>query len=109
MVQIDYALSYNVRNKAIDILTLTSTFESWTDLVKFMSWFNKIIEARGRVMMIDICNKIGQESIDAFNRIGFNSLLRDEDVLKYPKQDGSKFYKLLFPVLKDFTQIGMED
>lgn len=109
MVQNDYTLSYNVKKKAIDILSTVCTFYDWDHADTFISWFNKIIDARGRVMLVDICNKIGAEPIEAFTRIGFNSNLGDGNIYAHTRPDGSVFYKLVFPVLKDFTQRGLRE
>ena len=109
MIQSDYALSYNVRNAAYDILESVREFNDWKRLDMFQNWFNSLIEARGRVMLIDICNKIGEEPIDAFTRIGFNSPIGDDNIYVFSKIDGSSFYKIIFPVLNDFTQQGMRN
>lgn len=103
MIQSDYALSYNVKNSAIKILKPLCLYADWPTLIKFMSWFNKIIENRGRVMMTDICDKVKVPAIEAYDRIGFNSLLEDDNVYEIERPDGTPAYRLLFPVLKDFT------
>ena len=106
MIQSDYALSYNVKNQAIDILNRISTFNDLEHLDRFIDWFNRIIENRGRVMMADICDKTGTDPIDAFVWVGFNSPIKDANIHALTKLDGTMFYKIIFPVLKDFTQIG---
>lgn len=103
MIQSDYALSYNVKNSAIKILKPLCLYPDWPTLIRFMSWFNKIIENRGRVMMSDICDMVKAPSIEAYSRIGFNSLLGEDNVYEIARPDGSSAYRLLFPVLKDFT------
>ena len=103
MIQSDYALSYNVKNSAIKILKPLCLYTDWPTLIRFMSWFNKIIENRGRVMMTDICDKVKVPAIEAYDRIGFNSLLEDDNVYEIERPDGTPAYRLLFPVLKDFT------
>lgn len=103
MIQSDYALSYNVKNSAIKILKPLCLYTDWPTLIKFMSWFNKIIENRGRVMMTDICDKVKVPAIEAYDRIGFNSLLEEDNVYEIERPDGTPAYRLLFPVLKDFT------
>lgn len=103
MIQSDYALSYNVKNSAIKILKPLCLYTDWPTLIRFMSWFNKIIENRGRVMMTDICDKVKVPAIEAYDRIGFNSLLEEDNVYEIERPDGTPAYRLLFPVLKDFT------
>lgn len=103
MIQSDYALSYNVKNSAIKVLKPLCLYTDWPTLVRFMSWFNKIIESRGRVMMSDICDKAKVPAIEAYDRIGFNSLLEEDNVYEIERPDGTPAYRLLFPVLKDFT------
>ena len=103
MIQSDYALSYNVKNSAIKILKPLCLYTDWQTLIRFMSWFNKIIENRGRVMMTDICDKVKMPAIEAYDRIGFNSLLEEDNVYEIERPDGTPAYRLLFPVLKDFT------
>ena len=103
MIQSDYALSYNVKNSAIKILKPLCLYTDWQTLIRFMSWFNKIIENRGRVMMTDICDKVKMPAIEAYDRIGFNSLLKEDNVYEIERPDGTPAYRLLFPVLKDFT------
>ena len=102
----DYALSYNVKEQAIDILKSIRDFETWARADNFVSWFNKLIESKGRVMMAEICKKMEKESIEPFERIGFNDAIRDSDIYELTRTDGSEFYQVLFPVLKDFTIRG---
>lgn len=106
MIQSDYALSYNVKDSAIKILKPLCFYTDWPTLVRFMSWFNKIIENRGRVMMADICDKVKVPPIEAYSRIGFNALLNEDDIYKIERPDGSYAFRLMFPVLKDFTIPG---
>lgn len=103
MIQSDYALSYNVKNAAIKILKPLCHYDDWGKLYKFAQWFNRIIDNRGRVMMTDICDKVKVKPIEAFDRIGFNTMLTEDNVYEIEKADGSTSCRLLFPVLKDFT------
>ena len=104
----DYALSYNVKEQVIDILKSIRNFETWTRVDNFVTWFNKLIELKGRVMMVEICKKMKKESIEPFERIGFNNAIRDSDIYELTRTDGSEFYQVLFPVLKDFTIKGVK-
>lgn len=106
MIQSDYALSYNVKDKVLDILWSICDFETWSRAEEFMGWFNGIIEAKGRVVMAEICKKMKKNSIEAFERIGFNDMMSENDIFEVRRMDGSEFYQILFPVLKDFTQKG---
>ena len=103
----DYALSYNVKEQVLDILKSIYNFETWNRASKFVAWFNKVMEAKGRVTIADICNKYKRESIEPFGRVGFDDFMRDIDIYELSRPDGSEFYRLLFPVLKDFTQKGI--
>lgn len=107
MIQTNYALSYNVKNQAIDILSSIRSFDTWKRVDDFIRWFNGVIEAKGRVLMTEICKKTKRDTIDQFERIGFNDKIRDNDIFEMTKIDGSEFYQVLFPVLKDFTQKGI--
>lgn len=108
MVQKDYALSYNVKDKVLDILWDIHDFETWNRANKFVTWFNGVIEAKGRVVMTEICKKMKKESIEPFERIGFNSPIPEEDIFEVTRMNGSEFYQIMFPVLKDFTQKGLK-
>ena len=103
MIQSEYALSYNVKKAVIDILESIREYDTITQMNKFVSWFNKLINQKGRVTMVEICDKLGIDSIEAFSRVGFNSEIEEDDIYEFFRTDGSKFYRILFPVLRDFT------
>lgn len=103
-----YALSYNVKEQVIDMLESIQNFETWARADNFVGWFNKLIESKGRVMMAEICKKMKKESIEPFERIGFNNAIRDSDIYELTRTDGSEFYQIIFPVLKDFTIKGVK-
>ena len=109
MIQSDYALSYNVKDKVLDILWSICDFESWSRADDFVDWFNKVIEAKGRVVMAELCKKMKLETIEPFERVGFNNPIPEEDIFEVTRMDGTEFYQILFPVLKDFTQKGMKE
>lgn len=110
MIQSDYALSYNVKNSAIKVLKRACYYNTWSDIDSFICWFNKRVENRGRIVMSDICNRLGEKPIEAYDRIGFNSLLTEDNIYEIKKPDNTVIYRLLFPVLKDFTKIlDLED
>ena len=108
MIQSDYALSYNVKDKVLDILWNIHDFETWNRVDRFVDWFNKVIEAKGRVVMAEICKKMKYDSIEPFERIGFNDPINPDDIYEVTRTDGTEFYQVLFPVLKDFTKKGSE-
>ena len=103
----DYALSYNVKAQVLDILRSVYNFDTWTRANKFVVWFNKVVEVKGRVTIADICNKIKQEYTEPFTRIGFNDFIRESEIYELTKTNGTEYYQILFPVLKDFTQKGV--
>ncbi len=104
MIQSDYALSYNVKAKALDILKSIYTFDTKIQMTGFVTWFNKLIEVKGRVTIAEICNKMKFDSIEPFSYIGFNSRINDEDIIILTRVDKTKLYQITFPILKDFTQ-----
>ena len=103
MIQTKYSLSYNVESKAIDILKQIRDYDADEKLNDFVGWFNEVIRAKGRILMIEICQKMGFEPIEAFSRIGFNSPITENYIYALFRVDGSKFYQIIFPILKDFT------
>ena len=103
----DYALSYNVKEKVLCILKSIYNFDTWTRASNFVNWFNKVIDAKGRVTIAEICNKMKKPSIEPFDRIGFNSCIKPEEIYELTRTDGSEFYQILFPILKDFTIKGV--
>lgn len=103
MIQTKYALSYNVEAKAIDILKRIREYDTEAQLHQFVDWFNDVIEAKGRVMMIEICQKMRFEAIEAFSRIGFNAPITENYIYQLFRVNGTLFYQILFPVLRDFT------
>ena len=56
------------------------------------------------MMMIDICNKVHEDSIETFHKIGFRSPITDNNIFELYKPDGQTMFRLMFPVLNDFTQ-----
>lgn len=108
MIQKDYALSYNVKDKVLDILWSICDFETWSRAESFLGWFNGVVEAKGRIVMTEICKKMKKDSIEPFERIGFNDMIHENDIFEVTQMDGTEFYQILFPVLKDFTQKGMK-
>ena len=107
MIQSDYALSYNVKEIALDVLKSIYNFDTWSKANRFMLWFNKVIEMRGRVTLNDICNKMSKTQKEAFSRVGFDAPISEFDIHEIVKQDGTKKYQIIFPILKDFTQRGV--
>ena len=107
MVQSDYALSYNVRNMVYDFLKKAGSFDTWKRTDNFVTWFNKVIDAKGRVAIAEICNKMKLSSIEQYDRIGFSEKINSEDVRVIEQPGKSRSYSILFPVLRDFTQKGV--
>ena len=106
MIQSDYALSFNVKRLALDILTKVADFKTWDGALGFVTWFNSVIDAKGRVVLTEICDKKHLDSIEAFSRIGFNHKIRENDIIELTSVANVEFYRLMFPVLRDFTQKG---
>ena len=103
MIQNDYALSYNVKNAVLDILWSIRDYDTLTETNKFINWFNKLIDQKGRVTMVEICDKLGFDSKEPFSRVGFNAKIEDDDIYEVYRTNGLKFYQILFPILRDFT------
>lgn len=99
----DYALSYNVKDQAIDILKSVRDFDTWNKADKFVTWFNKVVEAKGKITIADICNKMKREYTEPYTRIGFNDFIDANAIYELVRANGSEFYQILFPILRDFT------
>ena len=103
MRQTDYALSYNVKAAALDVLRSIYNFDTLTKATRFALWFNKVIEVNGRITLNDICNKMNKTKANVFSRVGFDTRIDEFGIHEIVKPDGTKKYQILFPILKDFT------